>query len=273
MQPHSMPSPAWSSAVNPRRTRWLSTAAAPALALLVAAGLTGCALWPGPVGGGATVDLRVGDADEAVSAEDMDQVVEVLRQRIAAMGAGRADIAPGDGAVTVELPRDMDPGEAIDLMERPGLVAIHRVVDGVEGTVEAPTGVEATLPDPDSSVQLQLGPVRLGNDEIESAEPEWDTSGSQWEVHLGFTDEGAESWNKVSGEAACFQQGVHRRRIAIVVDGEVVSAPEVPLDVACEVDPDDATAVVTGVFTEEEALALAALVSTDPLPVEVTAES
>ncbi|GAA1456745.1 aldo/keto reductase [Nocardiopsis exhalans] len=208
--------------------------AAPALALLIAGGLTGCALWPGPVGGGAAVDLRVGDGGEAVSDEEMDQVVGVLRQRIAAMGQGRPDITPGDGAVTVELPPDMDPAEAIDLMERPGAVTIHQVVDGADETVEDPTGVEMTLPDPDSPVQLQLGPARIDNDGIDSAEPELDTSGSQWEVHLTFTSAGAESWTGVTGEAACSQEGSHQRRIAIVVDEEVVSGPEIAPGMARE---------------------------------------
>ncbi|WP_431887290.1 SecDF P1 head subdomain-containing protein [Nocardiopsis alba] len=119
-----------------------------------------------------------------------------------------------------------------------------------------------TLPDQDSPVQLQLGPVRLGSDEIESAEAEFDASGSEWVAHVEFT-----------GEVACYSPGIHPRRIAIVVDEEVVSAPEAVPDAICAVGVDDVGMDVTGVFTEVEALTLVALISADPLPVEVTAES
>lgn len=128
-----MPSPASPSEVPPKRTRRLFTPVSATLAVLNAGGVTGCALWPGPVGGGDAVDLRVGDGEDAVASEDMDQVAEILRQRIAGMGQGRPVVTPGDGTVTVELPPDVDAAGAIDLMEWPGVVTIHRVVEGAAG--------------------------------------------------------------------------------------------------------------------------------------------
>ncbi|MDE3722853.1 hypothetical protein PWG71_15800 [Nocardiopsis sp. N85] len=276
MDPHSVPPPARHPERTPSprpRTRLHLVVGAGLVLLLVAGGVVGWVLWSGGPGGGETVELRVGGGEVAADSAEMDRVVEILGRRIAGMGHGEPAITPGPGTVTVELPPDVDTAEAVALMERPGAMTIHPVSGVVDESAEPPSADEPVLAAPDSSERLRLGPARLGNERVESTTAEFNASFSQWEVLVEFTDEGAGEWARVTGEAACLPPGDPGRRIAIVVDGEVVSAPEVGPDVACETGLTSGATVISGDFTRDDVVTLANLIGADPLPVEVAEAS
>src|SRR5690606_7081767 len=73
----------------------------------------------------------------------------------------------------------------------------------------------------------------------------------------------------LTGAAACMPMGDARRRIAIVLDGEVISSPQVNVDVPCEVGILGSSTSITGRFSREEALELSALIQGGALPVPV----
>ncbi|WP_116246084.1 hypothetical protein [Nocardiopsis sp. FIRDI 009] len=251
---------------------------AAALAVIVLAGATAWVWWSARPGGGETFVVRVGAPDATVSPEDVDRVAEILRRRVRGMGAGEPVVTAGERTVTVELPRDADVEEAVALLERRGRLTVHPVV-GLVGPVGEPgaepedlSDVELVLPSPDGSGDLLLGPAALDNDGVASGEAENSPEVSAWLVHVTFTGRGADTWARMTGEAACRPAASPRRRIAFVVDEEVVTAPEVGVDVACEVGLVGGATTITGGFTEEEASTLAALVSADPLPLETTVE-
>ena len=64
-------------------------------------------------------------------------------------------------------------------------------------------------------------------------------------------------------------RGSAERRIAIVLDEQVISSPAVAVDVACGVGITGGSTIITGGFTEEEAKELAALIQGGALPVPV----
>ncbi|MFI6578969.1 preprotein translocase subunit SecD [Nocardiopsis sp. NPDC050513] len=252
------------------RARWwlIPAFVCAALAVLVLAGATVWVLW---LDRGETVVLRVADPTATAGPAVMDDVAGILGQRVAAMGAGEPRVTTGEGTVTVGLPRDADPDEAVALLERRGLLAVRPVVGAVGATETGyPGEAEVTLPDPRGSGELLLGSARMDNDGVESAEAALDPSSGQWQVHVAFTAQGADAWSRMTGEAACHPMGSPQRRVAVVLDGEVVSAPEVGPDVACEVGLDGGTTVVSGGFTQGEAHVLASLLRVEPLPLEVT---
>ncbi|MDA0564100.1 hypothetical protein LG943_07135 [Streptomonospora sp. S1-112] len=239
--------------------------AVPALVLvLVAAGAAVWLLWPGRAGGGETVVVRV---DSGASRDEIAEVAEILAERVREMGEGDPVVTADPGVVAVELPRGADSEAAADLLGRRGVLAFRPVV-GTGAQAGDPADAELSLPEPDTGQDLHLGPARLGNAEVAAAEAALDERSGQWTVNVTFTDGGREAWARLTGEAACRPAGDARRRVAIVVDEEVVSAPEVGPETACGVGLTDAATVLSGRFTGDEARALASLVQVDPLPVE-----
>jgi preprotein translocase subunit SecD len=86
-----------------------------------------------------------------------------------------------------------------------------------------PTGATApttsTLPDPDG-IALPLEPPFLTITRLEDARVEFEQSGGSWGVQLAMTDEDAQ----VFGEWTSAHIG---EQVAVVVDGEVVAAPQI----------------------------------------------
>lgn len=106
-------------------------------------------------------------------------------------------------------------------------------------TIDDDPGQEAYLlysrPSPFTGTEvsevLHVGPARLLGDGVADAIPGFDTHRSQWVVSLNLTGEGGRLFAELTGEAAQYSPGDPRRQIAIVLDGDVVAAPEVNLDV------------------------------------------
>ncbi|MFI5953361.1 protein translocase subunit SecD [Cryptosporangium sp. NPDC051539] len=129
------------------------------------------------------------------------------------------------------------------------------------------TGI--TLTD-DSGAPLRLGPAALTGEGIADAAASFDaTSGLGWFVTVDFRGAGERAWETVTGDAACFPSGDPQRRVAIVLDSEIVSAPQVGEDVRCDVGITGGSTQITGSFSKAEANDLALLVKAGALPVPV----
>jgi protein-export membrane protein SecD len=81
---------------------------------------------------------------------------------------------------------------------------------------------------------LYVGPAELLGSDVADAIPGFDPSRAQWVINLDLTSEGADKFAGLTGEAASFPSDSPQRRIAIVLDGEVVAAPGVADDVGPE---------------------------------------
>ncbi|MDX2295831.1 MULTISPECIES: protein translocase subunit SecD [Streptomyces] len=224
--------------------------------------------------GGTRIVLETRDAPGLrADAEATDRALEVLRKRVDGLGVAEPSLArSGENRIVVELPGLRDPRAAAELIGRTAQLTVHAVT----GTAAAPTERPAAdssrvLPDPDAPGHLALAAPALTGDGVKSADAVLDTTGGRgWTVDLAFRDGAAADWARLTGQAACAPPGDPARRVAIVLDGRIVSAPAVQSGVACGAGIAGGATQITGGFSAQEARDLAALVEGGALPVPVT---
>ena len=221
--------------------------------------------------GGTQIVLEAQDTtDVEVDSDVTSRTLEVLRRRVDALGVAEPTLqVSGERRIIVELPGLEDPDQAVEAIGRTAQLTFHPVLrSSPEGTVPE-DGSDLVLgggPGED----LALGPVAVSGEHVESAGPFFDSQGSaQWVVSLQFFAEGERAWRELTAEAACAGPADASRRIAIVLDSEVISSPGVALDVGCGVGITGGGTIITGGFTQEEATELAALIQAGALPVPV----
>ncbi|MFF7315670.1 protein translocase subunit SecD [Streptomyces albogriseolus] len=201
-------------------------------------------------------------------AEATDRTLEVLRGRVDALGVAEPSIVrSGDQRIIVELPGVQDPRKAADVLGRTAQLSVHPVKGpGTGDAAKLPQG-ERVLPD-ESGERLHLGKAALSGQDVKSAESRFDPqSGAGWHVTVDFED--GKGWARLTGEAACHPAGDPQRRVAIVLDGKVISSPQVDPSVACGAGITGGSTQITGSFTSDEAKELALLVHGGALPVPV----
>ena len=213
--------------------------------------------------GGTQITLETRDSPTVTAdAETTDRTLEVLRRRIDALGVAEPMLArSGETRILIELPDVQDPDEAVEVIGRTAELAFHPVLD--------PGAGELVLPD-DTGGQLTLGPAALAGNGVEKASAGTNPQGAGYLVNVQFTDGAA--WERLTSEAACAPPGDPKRRVAIVLDDEVISSPQVDPQVGCGVGMIGDSMQITGRFSQAEAADLALLISAGalPVPVEVT---
>ncbi|GAA3550001.1 protein translocase subunit SecD [Nonomuraea rosea] len=189
-----------------------------------------------------------------------DRALNVLRQRADALGVVDPTLVrSGERRIIVELPGVLDPRQAADVIGRTAQLAFHPVL----GAAEA--GDKTAVPDENGGL-LKLGPVAVSGDGISDATEQSDPQrGPGWWVSIGFRDAGL--WQRLTGAAACEPAGDAKRRIAIVLDKEIISSPPLDPSVLCGTGIPGASGDITGSFTYEEARDLAVLIKGGALPV------
>ena len=125
------------------------------------------------------------------------------------------------------------------------------------------------LPDEERPA-VRLGRSALTGEGVDGAQAELDPQGlGGWSVSVDFKGDGGRAWAELTGAAACAAPGDPTRRVAIVLDGQVISSPQVDPSVPCDVGITGGSTQITGDFTAEEAKDLAALIRGGALPVPV----
>ncbi|MFD1830583.1 protein translocase subunit SecD [Streptomyces desertarenae] len=228
--------------------------------------------------GGTQIVLETRDSPTTqADREATDRTLEVLRRRVDALGVAEPNIArSGDNRIIVELPGLQDPREAADVLGRTAQLTFHPVL-GAAGAEkqekgekeEKPQEEERVLPD-ESGQRLRLGPAELTGEGVENAEAAIDQqTGGGWYVTVDLRGGGKGAWAELTGQAACSPAGDPKRRVAIVLDDRIISAPQVDPSVACDVGITGGSTQITGSFTQEEAKELALLIDGGALPVPV----
>lgn len=238
-----------------------------------------------------------GDIDEAV----LDQTVQVIRQRIDAIGVAEPDIARQGETVLVQLPGVADREQAEEVIGRTAVLQFRRALEfipfGAENYAESgescdqtqgavpPEGEEVVLcertlgpaeregTEPDALPaerwnKYRLGPVIVGGDDVTDARAAVDPSGLSWYVELELDDDAAQAFQTATGEMACDPEGAVTRQMAIVLDGVVESAPPMSPDISCGAGIPGGQAVITA-SSREEAQELAVVLRTGALPIEL----
>ncbi|WP_018655015.1 protein translocase subunit SecD [Actinomadura flavalba] len=216
--------------------------------------------------GGSQIVLETRAAPGApANAENTDRARDVLERRVNALGVAESSITrSGENRIIVELPDVQDPSEAAEVIGRTAQLTAHPVLtqDG-----KPPAQGQQVLRD-ESGQELKIGPAALTGEGIGSASAGIDPqSGGGWFVTIDFRGNGGQAWQKVTADAAC--QMDDRRRVAIVLDKEIISSPQVNQDVRCGVGIAGGSTQITGNFSAEEAKDLAALIQGGSLPVPV----
>ncbi|MFI9822122.1 protein translocase subunit SecD [Streptomyces sp. NPDC052013] len=215
--------------------------------------------------GGTQIVLETRSSPETeADGEATDRTLEVLRGRVDALGVAEPTLVrSGDRRIIVELPGVQDPRKAADVLGRTAQLSVHPVL-GPDAPKERG---ERTLPD-ESGDRLRLGAAALTGQDVEGAEARFDQQGGAgWHVTVDFEDD--KGWARLTGEAACHPAGDPQRRVAIVLDGKIISSPQVDPSVACGAGITGGSTQITGSFTSDEARELALLVEGGALPVPV----
>lgn len=248
------------------------------------------------------LETRDGEFSEA-NAVTTDEALEVLRRRVDELGVTEPTLArSGERRIVVELPGVTDPAEAVRVIGRTAQLAFRPVLGFAEaqpstgpspqpsigGSTQPSTHpssqlstVPSTAPGPvppnaaeeivlpsANGQQLRLGPPALSGQQVGGADAVLNQFGA-WQVSLDFRGDGGGAWQRLTGKAACAPVGDPARRVAIVLDREVISSPQVTEDVACEAGIAGGRTQITGSFTEAQAKDLALLIRAGGLPVPV----
>lgn len=243
---------------------WRAVAALAVIAISLALALTTAPRLGLDLRGGTQLVFEASDsptvkADSAAT----DRALDVLRQRADALGVVDPTLVrSGEKRIIVELPGVLDPRQAAEVIGRTAQLAFHPVTGAAEaGDTSAKRDENGGL--------LKLGPAAITGDGVSDAVEQSDPQrGPGWWVKIGFRD--AAAWQRLTGAAACEPQGDPKRRIAIVLDQEIISSPPLDPSIPCRTGIPGAGADITGSFTHEEARDLAVLIKGGALPVPLT---
>ncbi|MET7621133.1 protein translocase subunit SecD [Streptomyces sp. NPDC005408] len=109
-----------------------------------------------------------------------------------------------------------------------------------------------------------LGPAEVDGKDVSDAKGVLDQQRAQWIVTMEFTDKGSKKFQKITGRLS--QQQPPMNQFAIVLDGEVVSAPSVRTTLS-------ANAEISGSFDQQSAQDLGNILSYGALPLSFEEQS
>ena len=205
------------------------------------------------------------DARRQTEDMTMDQVVRTIRNRIDQFGVAEPDIRKqSDNQVQVQLPGMTDAERAIQIIGQTAHLEFHIVRDDVDpsaimlpaGTSRYPLIVKGQYGTQTESTIILDNESLMGGEDITNARPAFNEFGQAY-VALEFNNRGANNFERITGEHI-------KKRMAIVLDGKVYSAPVIQDRIA------GGKASITGNFTTEEAQDLAIVLRAGSLPTPVS---
>ncbi len=195
------------------------------------------------------------------------QVLTAIRNRIDQFGVAEPDIReqPENNRIIIQLPGIKDANRAIQIVGQTAHLEFKLVRDDVDaeriarglippGTEILPIKGKAGAPDQPILVDKE---AMLTGEYISDAAPAIDSTNNQPYVRLSFNNQGAGLFERVTGENI-------GRRMAIVLDGKVHSAPVIQAKIG------GGQASITGNFTAAEAQDLALVLRAGSLPAPVS---
>ncbi|MFA5334398.1 MAG: protein translocase subunit SecD [Candidatus Omnitrophota bacterium] len=217
--------------------------------------------------GGMHLVLRVDTSKipEDARKDASERALEVIRNRIDEFGVKEPQISPqGKDEIVVQLPGITDRARALDLIGKTAQLEFKLVSSDPDKLNKAlqgdvPAGFELQKDDNGDPLLIEKDAVLTG-DALTTAFMSFDQSRfNDPYVSIQFSAEGAKKFAKVTQENV-------GRRLAIVLDGKVKSAPEIK-----EAIP-SGQAQITGRFSKEEASDLAIVLKVGALPAPVYIE-
>lgn len=185
----------------------------------------------------------------------LDETISIVRQRVDALGVAEPEISRQGNDILVQLPGLDDAARAQEIIGTTAKLSFRRVLaefgPGDERYDDSPPCGEAIseLAEDEAVVacdneplgldedgeplflKYELGPTELGGDGVEEAFAT--IGGVAWEVSLRLDDEAGDAFQQVTSDLACLRDSGQLARFAIVLDGQVRTAPGVNPSVAC----------------------------------------
>lgn len=192
--------------------------------------------------GGVMVRL---EAPEGTSDEEMNSAITIINNRINSLGVTEPEVRrEGTNRISVELPGVDNPEEAVEMI-----------------------GTTAKM----EFIRVDTGEVVISGNDLQDAYGDVDQNtiipSEQYGISLKFTDEGSKKFAAATQDLMSKYPGEANRQnrvIAIVLDGEVLSAPAVNAVI------NDGKARISGGFTsQDEVNNKAMLLKSGALPVEL----
>ncbi|MDX2537551.1 SecDF P1 head subdomain-containing protein [Streptomyces scabiei] len=214
-------------------------------------------------------------SEEPVAAEALDRAAGLMRERVKAAKLTDVEVTVEERRqITVAGPAESQ--ESLKALGAPAELAFRPVLaqTPTEDKGRCRADVDASPSQPltacgeqqDVLSTYELGPVALPGTDVSDAAADVDAArGGGWFVTLKFTSAGAKKFADVTGRLA--RQTSPQNQFAIVLDGEVVSAPAVTSAIT------GGAAEISGSFTVQEAEELAANLDTGALPVRLRVSS
>jgi len=224
----------------------------------------------GPHDKGQLVTLKINDKRAAdLKKLTVEHSLETIRNRVDQFGIAEPEIIPeGDNRILIQLPGIKDPERAKNLIGKTALLEF-KIVDDENSLEEALRG---NLPEGDiiayglradkstgernSSPYLLKDKSLLTGASLETAKVQIADRFGDVTVSLTFNSQGSVDFERITGENV-------RKRLAIVLDGVVHSAPVIQEKIS------GGNAQITGNFTMEEARDLAIVLRAGALPAPV----
>jgi len=209
---------------------------------------------------GAVTATLTQEAIEARKKQVVGQSIEVIRRRVDELGTREPTIqGQGDSRIVVQLPGLQDPEEAKAIFTQTARLTFHLVDVSV-----SPEDIERGRVPPGTELRPFEGEVRkaairrramISGDQLTSATASF--AENRWIVNISFNSAGGRIFADVT------RQNVGRP-FAIVLDGEVISAPNINEPIL------GGAAQISGSFTAESAARLALLLRAGALPADLT---
>lgn len=238
--------------------------------------------------GGLAVILQ---APAGTEGSDIDNALDIIQKRVNKLGVAEPEIQKqGQDKISIQLPGIDNPEQALEIIGKTAVLEFLEVSDfgtgyASEAEALAAAGVDSQLELDDLEGYHNVvhwsteegAPVerwylvtkepQLTGALLEKANTGYDQYNNP-KVDMQFTDEGADIFAEITTKLAETAQITGQDQLlAIVLDGEVESAPRV-------LEPiEGGNAEITGKFSLEEAKNLALVLQTGALPVELTAVS
>ena len=209
--------------------------------------------------GGLSVILTANPSgNEQVTADVMDRVETVVRNRVDGLGVKEASVQrQGETSLLVQIPGADDPQAALAVLEQTGrleFVSVASITD---------TAAAAAIASGEDNVQLTEGtyqPISVDGTEltgevITDASVNRSNSG-EIVVNLNMNSAGAKAWSSFTASSI-------GQQVAIVLDGTVKSAPVIESAIPA------GQTQISGTFTNQEAASLRTILLSGSLPVSL----
>jgi preprotein translocase subunit SecD len=220
--------------------------------------------------GGQIVNLKINDK-RAVDLKKLtvEHSLETIRNRVDQFGIAEPEIVPeGDNRIMIQLPGIKDPERAKNLIGKTALLEFkivddeHSLEEALKGNIPEGDIIAYGLRQDRSTGQRSSTPYLLKNKalltgaSLETAKVQISDRFSEPNVSIKFNAQGASDFDRITAENV-------RRRLAIVLDGVVHSAPVIQERIS------GGQAQITGNFTMDEARDLAIVLRAGALPAPV----